>query len=209
MWGGCRCECYYVVRNTTGPVFHEGFFGRKKLLFPPTFNRTSRTPKMGDGGVLYTPYHGTDFSRPVQELEYTCLLKNTFTKVSHDRDFKTCQTPETYPECVFCGRVSMCAESQSTSCVTNRTPLFCHLVVGGHANNVVDLCGEDNTDAKGQCFGKGRTMMTKPPSRPEFEECWSELIIKNGLSPSLVDDPPFGRPSSQPLVWGNQPCICA
>ena len=27
----------------------------------------------------------TDFSRPVQELEYTCLLKSTFTEASHVR----------------------------------------------------------------------------------------------------------------------------
>ena len=30
---------------------------------------------MGDGGVFHTP--STDFSRPVEELEYTCLLKST------------------------------------------------------------------------------------------------------------------------------------
>ena len=28
---------------------------------------------------------------PVEELEYTCLLKSTFTQASHDRDFKTWQ----------------------------------------------------------------------------------------------------------------------
>jgi len=33
----------------------------------------------------------------------------------------------------------------------------------------------------------------KPPSQAEFEECWSEAIIKNGLSPSLVDDPLFRK----------------
>jgi hypothetical protein len=36
-------------------------------------------------------------------------------------------------------------------------------------------------------------MLTKPPSQVEFEECWSETIIKNGLSPSLVDDPLFQK----------------
>ena len=35
--------------------------------------------------------------------------------------------------------------------------------------------------------------MTKPPSQAVFEECWSEAIIKNGLSPSLVDDPLFRK----------------
>jgi hypothetical protein len=81
-----------------------------------------------------------------------------------------------------------CAESQSTSRVPNRTRFLvvqttildkmqCDkksflaaedaskkrnlMVVGGHADNVVDLCGEDNVDAKRQCLGKGQTMLTK------------------------------------------------
>jgi len=57
---------------------------------------------MGDGGVFHTPC--TDFSRSVEEFEYTCFLKSTFTEASHVRGFKTCQTPVTYPECVFCGK---------------------------------------------------------------------------------------------------------
>ncbi len=52
------------------------------------------------------------------------------------------------------------------------------MVVGGHADNAVDLCGEDNADAKRQCLGKGQTMLTKPPSQAEFEECWSESISR-------------------------------
>jgi hypothetical protein len=65
--------------------------------------------------------------------------------------------------------------------------------VGGHADNTVDLCVEDNTDTKCQCLGNGQTILTKQPSQDEFEECWSEVIIKNGLSPSLVDDPLFRK----------------
>ncbi len=67
------------------------------------------------------------------------------------------------------------------------------MTVGGYTDNVVDLCGEDNPDTKGQCLDKGHTMMTKQPSQVEFEECWTESIIKNGLSPSLVDDPLFRK----------------
>jgi hypothetical protein len=37
------------------------------------------------------------------------------------------------------------------------------------------------------------SMLTNPPSQAEFEEYWSESIIKNGLSPSLVDDPLFRK----------------
>ena len=39
------------------------------------------------------------------------------------------------------------------------------MVVGGHADNTVDLCGEDNADAERQCLGKEQTMPTKPPSQ--------------------------------------------
>jgi hypothetical protein len=88
--------------------------------------------------------------------------------------------------------VAACAESQSTSRGPNRTRFLvvqaairakmqCDkksllaaadaskkrklMVVGGHADNSVDLCGEDNADAKRQCLGKGQTMLTKPPSQ--------------------------------------------
>jgi hypothetical protein len=53
------------------------------------------------------------------------------------------------------------------------------MAIGGHTDNVVDLCGENNADAKRQCFDKGQTMLTTPPNQDEFEECWSEVIIKN------------------------------
>ena len=166
---------------------------------------------MGDGGGFRTPC--ADFSRPVEELEYSCLLKSTFTQASHDRDFKTWQTPATYPECIFCGRkyrwgvvyvechmdpniskattgkervVAACAESQSTSRGPNRTrflavqaairvkmqcdkkTLFAEAdtskkrnltLVGGYAENAVDLCGEGNADVKRPCLGKGQTML--------------------------------------------------
>jgi hypothetical protein len=77
----------------------KNFFSHKAL------SSTTRTPKMGDGGVFHTTC--ADFSRPVEELEYTCLLKSTFTEASHDRGFKTCQTPTTYPECLLWKNVSV------------------------------------------------------------------------------------------------------
>ncbi len=39
------------------------------------------------------------------------------------------------------------------------------MLVGGHEDNAVDLCGEDNADAKRQFLGKGQTMLTKSPSQ--------------------------------------------
>ncbi len=67
------------------------------------------------------------------------------------------------------------------------------MAVGGHADNFVDLCGEDSADGKRQCLGKGQTVLTKPPSQSEVQECWSEVIVKCGLSPSVVDDPLFRK----------------
>ncbi len=88
--------------------------------------------------------------------------------------------------------VTVCGESQSTSRDPNRTHFLAEeaairakvqcdkksllaaadaskkrnlMVVGGHADNVVDLCGEHNADEKRQCLGKGQTMLTKPPSQ--------------------------------------------
>ena len=37
------------------------------------------------------------------------------------------------------------------------------MLVGGHADNAVDLCGEGNADAKRPCLGKRQTMLTKYP----------------------------------------------
>jgi hypothetical protein len=82
------------------------------------------------------------------------------------------------------------------------------MVVGGHKDNDVDLCGEDNADSKRQCLGKGQPKLTKQPSQTDFEECYSEDIIKNGLNgPSLVDDPLFRKAlvtttrMGQSVVW--------
>jgi hypothetical protein len=41
---------------------------------------------MGEGRVSLTPC--ADFYRPVQELEYTDLLRNTFTQSGHERASK-------------------------------------------------------------------------------------------------------------------------
>ena len=74
------------------------------------------------------------------------------------------------------------------------------------SQNPVEVCGEGNADAKRPCLGKGQTMLTKPPSQAEFEECWSEAIIKNGLSPSLVDDPLFRKVLVRTARMGQSAC---
>jgi hypothetical protein len=133
---------------------------------------------MGDGGVLCTPC--ADFSRPVEELEYTCLLKSTFTCHMDPNNSKVTTGKERV--------ITVCAESQSTSRDPNRTRFLevqvtirdeiqCDnkssfpevdtslkknlMLVGGHGDNTVDLCGEDNTDTKSQFLGKGhRTVVS-------------------------------------------------
>ena len=60
-------------------------------------------------------------------------------------------------------------------------------LVGGYADNTVDLCGEGNADAKRPCLDKGQTILTKQPSQAEFEECWSETrfrVIAESLPPN-------------------------
>jgi hypothetical protein len=164
---------------------------------------------MGEGRVSLTPC--ADFYRPVEELEYTDLLRSTFTQSDHERDVKTWRTPATHPQCAFCGKkyrwgkgevechmdptitkastekerfMPTCAESQSTSRDPNRTRFLTvqttirvktqcdkkcllaaadasekriQMVVGGHADNAVDMCAADNADAKCQYLGKGQT----------------------------------------------------
>ncbi len=63
-------------------------FWGKNFFSHETSSRDRRAPKVGDGGVFHTTC--VDFSRRVEELEYTCrqVLKNTFTEPSHDRGFK-------------------------------------------------------------------------------------------------------------------------
>jgi hypothetical protein len=100
------------------PSSRKDFFEGKNFFSHESINRASRTPKMGDGGVFHTPC--VDFSRPVEELDYTCLLKSNFTETSHDRGFKTCQTLTTYPECVFCGKMYRWGEAY----VVTWTPTF-------------------------------------------------------------------------------------
>ena len=83
--------------------------------------------------------------------------------------------------------VAVCAESQSTSRCPKRTRFLavqttihvkmqCDkksllasvdasnkrnlMVVGGHTDHAVDLCGEDSADGNRQCLGKGQTMFS-------------------------------------------------
>jgi hypothetical protein len=66
------------------PSSRKDFFQGKNFFSNQALRRAKEGTKGGGGGVFRTPC--ADFSRPVQELEYTCLLKSTFTEaVSHVR----------------------------------------------------------------------------------------------------------------------------
>ena len=62
------------------------------------------------------------------------------------------------------------------------------MVVGGHADNAVDLCGEDNVDGKRQCLGKGQTMLTNPPSQYGETRYDSRVTIRAGVCQSYLYD---------------------
>ncbi len=62
-----------LVTLSLTPSFRKDFFEGKNFFSHEVIGRASWAPKMGDGGVFHTPF--ADFSRPVEELEYTCLLK--------------------------------------------------------------------------------------------------------------------------------------
>ena len=55
------------------------------------------------------------------------------------------------------------------------------MLVGGHEDNAVDLCGEDNADAKRQCLGKGQTMLTKPPSQYDETRYGSRVTMSERI----------------------------
>ncbi len=65
--------------------------------------------------------------------------------------------------------------------------------VGGCADTPVHVDVVENADEKRPCLGNGQTVLMRTPTQPEFVECWSEAIIRNGLPPALVDDPLFWK----------------
>ncbi len=125
---------------------------------------------MGEGRVSLTPC--ADFYRPVEELEYTDLLRITFRWGKGE-----CHMDPTITKASTGNErlVASCAESQSTSRGPNRTRFLtvqsvirgkmqCNkktllpdadaskkrnlLLVGGYEDNPVEVCGEGNADAK-------------------------------------------------------------
>jgi hypothetical protein len=72
--------------------------------------------------------------------------------------------------------VKMQCDKKSLITTTDTSKKHNLMVVGGYSDNIVDLCGEDNTDGKSQYLGKGHTILTKQPSQDEFKECSSESL---------------------------------
>jgi hypothetical protein len=65
--------------------------------------------------------------------------------------------------------------------------------VGGCVDTQLDLVSTGNADGKHPCLVNGHTVLMRTPTQVEFVECWSEVIIRNGLPPALVDDPLFRK----------------
>ena len=65
--------------------------------------------------------------------------------------------------------------------------------VGGHDDTPVDLVAAGNVDVKHPCLGNGQTVLMRTPTQTEFVECWSETLIRNGIPPTVVDDPLFRK----------------
>jgi hypothetical protein len=65
--------------------------------------------------------------------------------------------------------------------------------VGGCADTPLDLVAAGNVDGKRPCLDNGQTVLMRTPTQTDFVECWSEVIIRNGLAPALVDDPLFRK----------------
>ncbi len=60
----------------------------------------------------------------------------------------------------------------------------------------MDLVAANNADAKRPCLVNGQTVLMRTPTQVEFVElveCWSEVIIRNGIPPAVVDDPLFRK----------------
>jgi hypothetical protein len=65
--------------------------------------------------------------------------------------------------------------------------------VGGCVDTPVHVDGPGNPDGNRPCLDNGQTVLMRTPTQVEFVECWSEVIIRNGLPPALVDDPLFRK----------------
>ena len=53
--------------------------------------------------------------------------------------------------------------------------------VGGFADTPEDLVAEGNSHGKRPCLDNEQIVLMRTPTQSEFVECWSEVIIRNGL----------------------------
>jgi hypothetical protein len=72
------------------------------------------------------------------------------------------------------------------------------MLVGGHEDNAVDLCGEDNADVKRQCLGKGQTMLTKSPRESLDDDLHPRYLLPWDIEFTI--DEPVDEPEEEPEV---------
>jgi hypothetical protein len=97
---------HWVTRRCNWPQLSRIFSENDKNFF--SINLLPGLVGHQDGGWRSVPHTLCRLFQTCRRTEYSCLLKSTFTQASHDRGFKTWQTPATYPECIFCGRKYRC-----------------------------------------------------------------------------------------------------
>ncbi len=78
-------------------------------------------------------------------------------------------------------RAKMQCDKKSLLAAADASKQHILMVVGGHTDNAVDLCGEDNADSKCQCLGKGQTILTKSPNQYVETRYGSRVTMNESL----------------------------
>jgi hypothetical protein len=79
-------------------------------------------------------------------------------------------------------RTHMTSDRQTLLAEVNTSTKRNLMSVGGCADTPVDVDESGNADGKRPCLGNGQTVLMRTPTQTEFVECWSEVIIRNGLA---------------------------
>ena len=78
-------------------------------------------------------------------------------------------------------RVRMASDKNTLLAVTAASSKRNLMSVGGCADTPVDLVAGGNADGKRPCLDNGQIVLMRTPTQAKFVECWSEVIIRNGL----------------------------
>ena len=102
----------------------------------------------------------------------------------------------------------MTSDRQTLLTEVNTSAKHSLMSVGGCADTPVDVDTTGNADGKRPCLGNGQTVLMRTPTQVEFVECWSEVIIRNGIPPAVVDDPLFRKTLVTVTSRMGQTAVC-